>query len=295
MFIKYEGNPIFGDRETGTLFDVYVTRQPDRMLRMDLSTRKNDSLSVSFSEDGVYWSEPRLTLAPDKSSGWENLVNRNCVLKVGNTYKMWYTGQANGQSFIGYAESENGVDFRRVTEKPLLSPELPWEGESVMNPCVLFENSRYRMWYSAGETYEPNVLCYAESDDGINFIKSPLNPILTNAPENEYEQERIGGCQVIPHKELGYLFFYIGYRDINTACICSAYSADGVTDFHRCRLNPLVSPSPGEWDADSCYKPSAIYDSDTDTWRIWYNGRCGGNEYIGLAEKQGDFKKEDFE
>ena len=48
------------------------------------------------------------------------------------------------------------------------------------------------------------------------------------------------GCQIVPHPELGYLLFYIGYRDIHTACICAAYSADGVTDFHRCKLNPLV-------------------------------------------------------
>ena len=295
MFKKYEGNPIFGNSETGTLFDVFVTAQTGGKLRMDVSTRKNNSLSVSFSDVGIKWSEPQATLEPDESTGWENLVNRNCVLKTGDTYKMWYTGQAHGSSCIGFAESGDGFSFRRVSSDPVLSPEAPFEGESVMNPCVLYENGVYRMWYSAGETYEPNVLCYAESKDGIHFTKSSLNPVLTNAPENEYEQERIGGCQVIPHKELGYLVFYIGYRDINTACICCAYSRDGVTDFHRCRLNPLVSPSPGEWDTDSCYKPSALYSPGEDLWRIWYNGRAGDMEYIGLAEKHGDFTLEDFE
>ena len=164
-----------------------------------------------------------------------------------------------------------------------------------MNPCVLFENGRYRMWYSAGETFEPNVLCYAESDDGLHWEKSPLNPILTNAPQNSYERERIGGCQILPHKELGYLLFYIGYRDIHTACICCACSRDGVTGFRRCRHNPLILPTPGAWDADSCYKPSAVYDEAENKWRIWYNGRNGGVEYIGLAEKQGDFTDDDFE
>ena len=295
MFRKYEGNPIFGNAETGTLFDVYLTKTHGEPYRMDLSTRKNDSLSVSFSEDGVRWTPPLVTLPPEPASGWEDAVNRNCVLRVGDVYKMWYTGQAHGNSYIGLAQSEDGLRFRRVSSRPVLAPETPFEGESVMNPCVLYENGVYRMWYSAGETYEPNVLCYAESTDGIAWNKSPGNPVLVKNPAKEYEQNRIGGCQVIPHPALGYLFFYIGYRDIHTACICAAYSENGVTDFHRCRANPLVAPTPGAWDADACYKPSVLYDPEKDLWRLWYNGRTGGTEYIGLAEKQGGFTEADFE
>ena len=295
MFQKYRENPIFGNAQLGTLFDVYLTDLGAAGYRMDLSTRKNDSVSVSFSEDGIRWTQPIITLPPNPVSGWEDLVNRNCVLKIGDCYKMWYTGQAHGNSYIGMAVSSNGIDFERVSAQPVLSPEEPFEGESVMNPCVLYENGVYRMWYSAGETYEPNVLGYAESPDGIHWTKSPLNPVLTKNPGKEYEQNRIGGCQVIRHPALGYLVFYIGYRDINTACICAACSDDGVTGFRRCRLNPLISPSEGEWDADSCYKPSALYDAERDEWRIWYNGRRGGTEYIGMATKQGDFTEEDFE
>ena len=91
------------------------------------------------------------------------------------------------------------------------------------------------------------------------------------------------------------MLFYIGYRDINTACVCCARSENGVTGFHRCKLNPLVAPTPGAWDADSCYKPTALYDEARDEWRLWYNGRAGGAEYIGLATKRGDFTESDFE
>ena len=294
MFQKHPDNPIYGGPDTGTLFDVYVTPRPDGRLRMDFSWRTNDTLAVAFSEDGVRWTPPRSTLFPDPASGWEDLVNRNCVLKVGDTWQMWYTGQARGHSFIGLAESKDGMTFRRVGYEPILFPERPWEGDSVMNPCVLYEDGVYRMWYSAGETCEPNVLGYAVSDDGVRWRKSPINPIFVNAPGNEYEQERIGGCQIVPHKELGYLLFYIGYKDINTACVCCAYSENGVTQFHRCKANPLVAPTPGAWDADACYKPSALYDPERDEWRVWYNGRSGSAEYIGMATKQGDFTRADF-
>ena len=294
-FIKDEGNPILGDETTGTLFDVYVTRSADGVYRMDLSARADDSLAVAFSADGLHWGTLKTTLRANPESGWEDLVNRHCVLRIGDSYKMWYTGQAHGNSYIGYAESADGITFERIRTDPVLGPEHPWEGESVMNPCVLFENGLYRMWYSAGETYEPNVLCYAESDDGVRWRKSPLNPILEKNPAKEYEQDRIGGCQILPHKELGYLLFYIGYRDVNTACICCACSADGVTGFRRFGQNPLVSPEDGAWDRDSCYKPSALYIAEEDRWRIWYNGRCGGAEFVGTAYADGDFKNDDFE
>ena len=295
-FKKHPANPIYGGPDTtGTLFDVYVTKLENGEFRMDFSWRPKDAAAVAFSSDGVSWSDPLVTLPANPESGWETLVNRNCVLKIGDKYKMWYTGQADGKSCIGYAESDDGLTFRRVQSEPVLSPELPWEKESVMNPCVLFENGIYRMWYSAGETYEPNVLAYAESEDGINWERSPLGPILEGNPSKEYERERIGGCQVIPHGELGYLIFYIGYKDINTACVCCARSDDGVTNIRRCKFNPLVSPGKGEWDADSCYKPSALYDEEKNEWRLWYNGRRGGAEYIGLASAEGDFETEDFE
>ena len=89
--------------------------------------------------------------------------------------------------------------------------------------------------------------------------------------------------------------FYIGCRDINTACICAAASQTGVTGWKRCKSNPLVTPDPGMWDEDSCCKPSMYYDEKNDTWQIWYNGRRKHDEYIGTALAKGDFTAEDFE
>jgi len=152
-----------------------------------------------------------------------------------------------------------------------------------MNPFVMFENGKFKMWYAAGETYEPNVICYAESDDGINWIKYAGNPIFRSNPEKEYEQERIGACDVLKEDDGGYLMFYIGYRDINTACVCAARSKDGITGWERVPENPLVMPTPDTWDADSCYKPTAVR-ADDGTYRLWYNGRRGGAEFIGYAE-----------
>lgn len=299
-FKKSEHNPIYGGPATGTLFDVLVVKDNGRY-RMDFSWRPQESLAVAFSDDGYKWTDPYITLKPNKELSWQHILNRNAVIKVDGKWKMWYTGQfikdpaVGFESKIGMAESDDGLDFRNLTETAVLEPELDWENLSVMNPCVLFEDGKYRMWYAAGETYEPNVLAYAESDDGLNWKRWNGEPMFSCNPAKEYEQNRIGGCQVLKHPKLGYIMFYIGYWDINTACICCAYSEDGITNWKRYKNNPLVVPDKGAWDGDACYKPSAIYEEDTNTWRIWYNGRLGGAEYIGTAEGVGDFEPEDFE
>ena len=284
-FQKYDGNPLLSE-DLGTCFDVYVTKCGGKY-RMDFSWRPQKSVAVVFSDDGIHWDEPAITLSPNHDSGWEDDINRNCVIKVGDKYQMWYTGQANGYSAIGYAESDDGITFRRIQSSPVLTREREWEGFSVMNPCVIFEDGIYKMWYAAGETFEPNVLAYAESDDGIHWKKYGTDPIFTRKKENEYEQDRVGGCQVLHTDDMGYVMFYIGYSDIHHANICVSRSFDGISNWERSPLNPIVVSTPDGWDADSCYKPSVIWDHQSDRWMLWYNGRNGDDERIGMALKSG--------
>ena len=285
-FIKHPANPVLGSKELGTCFDVYVTRENGRY-RMDFSWRPKKACAVTFSDDGIHWEEPQITLAANPQSGWEDDINRNCVLKIGDIYKMWYTGQARGFSYIGYAESYDGIHFSRPLKEPVLITERAWEGFSVMNPCVLYENGIYKMWYAAGETYEPNVLAYAESTDGINWTKSKINPIFVAEKENIYEQDRVGGCQVIKTDDMGYVMFYIGYENIDKAQICMACSPDGKTQWKKSPLNPIVEPTEGSWDAEACYKPSFMWNEEENKWMLWYNGRSKTDEFVGFVTKEG--------
>lgn len=284
---KYEGNPVLGGTELGTCFDVFILKDTDG-LRMYFSWRPKGSLAVSLSQDGIQWSEPRIILRPKYDTGWEDDLNRNCVVKVGETYHMWYTGQARGQSYIGYATSGDGYEWQRYSESPVLISELYWENRSVMNPHVIWDKDEniFRMWYSGGETYEPNAIGYATSADGVNWTKHKANPIFVCTARNMYEQNRIGACQVIKSKH-GYTMFYIGYEDIDTARICIAKSPDGITRWERCRHNPIISPTEGGWDGNACYKPYAFFNKEDDKWYLYYNGRNGGAEYIGLVTHEG--------
>ena len=149
-WVKYEKNPVLGGK-LGTCFDIAVLKEGDKY-RMWFSWRPKRSIALVESKDGLTWSEPNIVLGPNAKSGWEDEVNRPVVLKHGDSYQMWYTGQAKGKSWIGYATSPDGKTWKRQSDKPVLSPEQPWEKVAVMCPHVLFDDKAklYRMWYSGG-------------------------------------------------------------------------------------------------------------------------------------------------
>ena len=284
---KYEGNPVLGSAELGTCFDILVL-ESENGYDMHFSWRPKKALAVCHSTDGIDWTYPEIYMEHDPECGWMYDLNRNCVLKRGDHWHMWFTGQARGYSFIGYAVSDDGMNWKRVSDQPVLYSERPYEGPSVMNPYVIWDEKQqlYRMWYAAGEQYEPNVLAYATSKDGIHWDKLPANPIFNGFKDQAYESDRVGGCQVVIADGWHYMF-YIGYEDIDTARICVARSKNGITGWERNPHSPIVSPTAGGWDADACYKPSVIRDEKNNRWLLWYNGRKGGDEYIGLVIHEG--------
>jgi len=282
--IKYKGNPILGDLKTGTLFDPFVIKD-DNLYKMYISWRKEGAIAVSTSLDGYHWSELKIVLNKGVSQSWESIVNRASILSFNKKYYLWYTGQNNGKSKIGFAISENGYDFIKYKNNPVLIPEKDYEKESVMNPHVIYDNEEkiFKMWYAAGETYEPDVICYATSKNGINWKKYKNNPILSrNSKKSSLDSFKVGGCDVHKISNKRYLMFYIGYSDIHTARIFIAENKNGINNWKRHR-NPIIKPDKGKFDSQACYKPAALYNKNKNSWKIWYNGRANNKEFIGVA------------
>jgi hypothetical protein len=169
----------------------------------------------------------------------------------------------------------------------VLSPEAKWEKFAVMCPDVSWyaDSRQFRMWYSGGEQYEPDAIGYATSADGNNWTKFAQNPIFAADPKHDWERHKVTACQVLEHGDWYYMF-YIGFRDTDHAQIGLARSRDGINNWQRHPDNPIISPTPGGWDADADYKPSAIFDGKR--WLLWYNGRRGGVEQIGVAIHDGE-------
>lgn len=280
--------PVLGGK-LGACFDISIILEGD-VYKMWFSWRPKKSIGYTESKDGIHWSEPQIVFTP--AGNWEGIVNRISVLVKDGKYHMWYTGQIiKGQigSKIGYATSPDGIHWTRVQSDPVLVPQKPWEYIAVMCPHVLWDESEkvFKMWYSAGEQNEPDALGYATSPDGVHWTKYAQNPIFTANKNIKWQQVKVTGAQVFPYKNMYYMFF-IGFETESLARIGIARSLDGVSNWELLPTNPIIGPDAGKWDASACYKPFAIYDKDEDLWRLWYNGRNGGFEQIGMAIHKGE-------
>ncbi|MEI6537405.1 MAG: family 43 glycosylhydrolase [Verrucomicrobiaceae bacterium] len=280
-------NPVMGGKY-GTCFDVSVLKEGDTY-RMWLSWRPEKAVALVESKDGIHWIEPpRIVLGPHRESGWEDDINRPCVVKRPDGYHMWFTGQAKGRSSIGYAVSVDGINWKRMSDRPVLSADQRWEKNiAVMCPTVLWDESerQYRMWYSGGEQMEPDAIGYATSPDGLRWTKNAANPVFAPDAQYAWEKHKVTACQV--EKQGGwYVMFYIGFRDDQHAQIGIARSKDGIDNWQRHPANPIIRPGQDKWDHDACYKPYAIFDGAK--WLLWYNGRRGALEQIGVVEHIGE-------
>ncbi len=283
---KSPANPVLGGK-LGVCFDISMLRKNEQYV-MYFSWRTRKSIAVTTSEDGIHWAEPQICIAPRiTEDGKEDNICRPSVVKCGSIYHMWYTGQHNisgrdGTSDIFHAVSEDGIHFTRTSDVPVLSPSLLWEIHSIMCPDVMWDDEQkiFKMWYSAGEQYEPNAIGYAESSDGLLWNKPFAQPVFQADPTSNWECHKVTACHVFRHRDY-YWMFYIGFRNEDYAQIGIARSKNGITNWERSHLNPIVAPDADAWDGEACYKPYVMFDGKK--WNLWYNGRRGTKEQIGLV------------
>lgn len=73
------------------------------------------------------------------------------------------------------------------------------------------------------------------------------------------------------------------------ATVNLARSKDGLTNWEKSISNPIVAPgSEGSWNCDAVYKPFVLRDNVNGRWLLWYNGRCGEVESIGISSLKGN-------
>ena len=187
-------------------------------------------------------------------------------------------------------------------EKPVMEPTLPWEKEAVMTPSIIdLPNGALRMYYSAGETYEPDAIGIAHSyDGGLTWVKhgDPIfKPDRTSGKIGVwFDSHKVTSPHVIQHDDYFYMF-YAGFRNTDYSSVGLVRSKDGLTNWERHIDNPIVDVVKEAWNCDAVYKPFAGWSEVNQEWLLWYNGRCGTLERIGVsileAKSFGRFVKRD--
>lgn len=116
-------------------------------------TEKKDMrhlIKYAESDDGIHWQRGN-AIAIDFEGPAEYAICRPCVVKDDEIYRMWFC--ARGQSYrICYAESGDGIAWRRKPSIALDVSESGWDSEMVEYPFV-FDHSGNRYMLYAGNTF----------------------------------------------------------------------------------------------------------------------------------------------
>jgi hypothetical protein len=194
----------------------------------------------------------------------------------------------------------------RIAE-PVLLPTLPWEQSTdsyasglyaVMTPTIVdLPNDVLRMYYAAGESYEPDAIGVAHSYDGGLKHGDPIFKPDRNSGEVGvwWDSHKVTSPHVIRGEDDYFYMFYAGFRNIDYSSVGVARSRNGLTDWEQHIGNPIVDIREGAWNCNAVYKPFVGWSEAQQEWLLWYNGRCGGLERIGLstlkAKSFGEFVK----
>lgn len=199
------------------------------------------SIYRAISPDGVNW-----TVNPDgavfkPTSGWGSGagdgVTSPFVLKVGNSYKMWFASNDLGHWQVGLATSSDGINWIPYEENPVLFKSETWEGLDTARIWASFDGTTYETFYSSA-----GKILYAYSTDGIHWIKpADKNPVLIPEP-GTFAATGLGGPSGIKMQNGTTLLYYDGISLDGTPGIGFAYDGPLPSPFPT--PTPTLTPTP---------------------------------------------------
>jgi hypothetical protein len=163
--------------------DGTVVRENGKMrmwfAAVDFPASYRHAIHESTSEDGIHWSPPSPPLL-------KNLY-APCVLRDGETYRMWFCNPAKHPWHIGGAESGDGVHWKTY-DKPCIQMDQAWEAIDLVYSSVVKVDDLFVMIYGGywkDQFY--TALGMAVSKDGRNWSKNPHNPVFKPEPSHKWE------------------------------------------------------------------------------------------------------------
>lgn len=249
--------------------------------------RTLNRITLMKSKDCKTWEGPLINFLPQLDLPWEEEVLQPTVIYKDGLFEMWYTARTKergtfspGESRIAHAISRDGITWEREME-PVFEAQLLWEDYSVAYPCVIYdeEEKKYRMWYSAGEYELPQLMGYAESEDGLTWERKCTEPILKKNPAHKWEREAATMGSVIRHGDYFYMV-YCGFEHVTNSRLGFARSKDGI-HWEPHPGNPVITGGKqGWWDGGYTGKASLLFDEGV--WKMWYTGHFHDMTNLGL-------------
>ncbi len=185
-------------------------------------------------------------LSPQGDS-WESAGTFNpTVIEHDGKYVMLYRAQdKNGTSRLGYAESADGIHFRRRPD-PVLSPEAEYERDGgVEDPRLVKIGDTYYLTYT-GYNKKDAQLCMATSKDLIHWERKG---VIFPAYKGNWNVVWTKSGAIVPEKIDGkYWMYFLGTAADKTDQTGLVYSTD-LIHWTEATQAPVLPARPGRFDS----------------------------------------------
>lgn len=202
------------------------------------------------------------------------------VVRHGQRYHMWYTTEGHAGRAIGYARSDDGLQWENYPGNPVIEDGVgaAWDAAVAIQPTVVYLAGQFRMWY-AGHDGSVLGIGHATSSDGVTWMKQGVGPVLQPGADGAWDAAGVSRPVVI-HDDNQYHMWYTGY-DGSVLRIGHATGSNGVT-WTRDAVNPVLDTGgAGSWDSVGVSAPAVIWDGRV--FRMWYAGHDGVASALGYA------------
>ena len=247
-------------------------------------------IAFAYSKDGYRWQrfEGHKAIDPGAKDGWDSFgVAGGWILKEHGKYRMWYSGHDGDTFRIGYAVSNDGINWQRFDKNPVFDKgnSGSWDDVQVAYPFVMRDGDMYKMWYYGygGSPKYPPSIGYAASYDGINWERYTENPVLMTGDAGSWDDEMVAYPVIIKEGSV-YKMWYGGSNKFGEWKIGYAESKDGIK-WTKLLSPVLIAGGKEEWDGYAVSYPMVV--SVEGGYFMWYTGvdanNNGGAMRIGAA------------
>ncbi len=237
--------------------------------------------SIVVSDDNETWVVPEGLTNPidtKPAQGYNadtELVYNDTTDELYLYYMQYNSNPAVNTVYMMFTKSADGVSWTEPTS--LLSWDLDDIADNERSYTIIKQGDEWHYWAQTNLTsVAPHRVTYRSSSDGLVW-SAPVGVTFSNAPSLWHLN-----VEYIPSKSEYWMIY-------NSNTIGGAMYFAKSTD----RLNWTHYPLPiislgdtGQWDDNTIYRPSFIYDEASDLVRVWYSARAAsGQWHTGYTEK----------
>ncbi|MFO7445921.1 MAG: hypothetical protein R6W90_06110 [Ignavibacteriaceae bacterium] len=207
----------------------------------------------------------------------EVTVFENNITNINITLSPVVIGSGTIQINVNWGDSEPNL-WQDYNLNPVLTyTDSYYDYYGVQQPKLLYEDGIYKMWYLGLAGSSRSHVCYAESQDGLNWTTPVQNPVMFPGNYGSWDATAAIAGAVIKEDNV-YKMYYVGWNDqYSNWHIGLATSVDGIS---WTKLPVPVIYGTSGWEYQII--PSTVLKIDG-VYYLYYYGRNYPQARIGLA------------